>query len=69
MADMLVLSKSKIIITSMGSTFSYWAAFLSDADVINNPLDVHPRLRNENNLFEGTLEDLYKQNSNTNFNK
>lgn len=69
MADMLVLSKSKIIITSMGSTFSYWAAFLSDADVINNPLDVHPILRNENNLFEGTLEYLYKQNSNTNFNK
>ena len=32
--DLLLLSKSKLIIMSAGSTFSYWAAFLSKADVI-----------------------------------
>jgi hypothetical protein len=32
--DMFLLSKSKIIVCSAGSTFSYWAAFLSNAPVI-----------------------------------
>ena len=32
--DMLLLSKSRIMILSQSSTFSYWAAFLSDAVVI-----------------------------------
>ncbi len=37
MVDLLLLSRSKIIITSGGSTFSYWAAFLSEAIVIMHP--------------------------------
>lgn len=53
--DMLVLSKSKIIITSASSTFSYWAGFLSDVPVI-----VHPSIRQikfrPNGFFEGPLE-------------
>jgi hypothetical protein len=32
--DILLMSKSKIIVLSQSSTFSYWAAFLSDAKVI-----------------------------------
>lgn len=32
--DILLMSKSKILILSKDSTFSYWAAFLSDAFVI-----------------------------------
>lgn len=33
--DLLSLSKHKVIITSPGSTFSYWAAFLSEAIIIH----------------------------------
>ncbi|WP_315819857.1 hypothetical protein [Paraflavitalea speifideaquila] len=54
--DMLVLSRSKIIITSASSTFSYWAGFLSDVPVI-----VHPSLRNlklrPDGFYEGPLEE------------
>jgi hypothetical protein len=35
--DLLLLSKSKVIITANGSTFSYWAGFLSDAPIIKHP--------------------------------
>lgn len=34
MLDLLHLSKSHLIITSAGSTFSYWASFLSNATLI-----------------------------------
>lgn len=34
MLDLLHLSKSQLIITSAGSTFSYWASFLSNATLI-----------------------------------
>lgn len=47
LVDMLLLSKSKIIITSAGSTFSYWSAFLSDAIVIMHPDHLHKSLRPE----------------------
>ena len=33
--DLFELSKSKILITSVGSSFSYWASFLSNGIVIN----------------------------------
>ncbi len=45
MVDLLLLSKSRIIITSAGSTFSYWAGFLSDAAVIMHPGHIHSSLR------------------------
>ncbi|MEO6719121.1 MAG: alpha-1,2-fucosyltransferase [Ferruginibacter sp.] len=45
MVDLLLLSKSKLIITSAGSTFSYWAAFLSDAIVIMHPTHVNTVIR------------------------
>lgn len=35
--DLMLLSKSKIIVTSAGSTFSEWAAFISNAIVIIPP--------------------------------
>lgn len=37
--DILLLSKSKVLILSAGSTFSYWAAFLSNAFVIKSSID------------------------------
>lgn len=55
--DMLMLSKSKVIVPSIASTFSYWAAFISDAVVITHPAhDV--RIRGEEltkKFFEGTM--------------
>lgn len=57
LVDLILLSRAKFIITSLGSTFSYWASFLSDAHVINHP--AHRGLIRiktiENNFFEGTL--------------
>lgn len=38
--DLLRLSRSRCIVASAGSTFSYWAAYLSDAPVITHP--AHP---------------------------
>jgi len=53
--DMILLSKSKIIITSAGSTFSYWAGFLSRAPVIMHPEHIHEPLRTEADLYEGPM--------------
>lgn len=57
--DMLLLSKSSIIITSAGSTFSMWSGFLSEAPIIMHPDHIHARIRNqsiENDLFEGPFD-------------
>jgi hypothetical protein len=35
--DLYQMSKSKILITSAGSTYSYWAGFLGDSEVIQHP--------------------------------
>ena len=56
--DLLLLSKSKIIITSAGSTFSYWAGFLSDVPIIMHPDHIHGPLRSnkESELYEGMFD-------------
>lgn len=38
--DLIRLSRSRCIVASAGSTFSYWAAYMSDAPVITHP--AHP---------------------------
>jgi hypothetical protein len=43
--DMLLLSRSKIIITSAGSTFSYWSAFLADVPVVRHSEHLHQPIR------------------------
>lgn len=43
--DLLLMSKSKVIITSAGSTFSYWAGYLSDAVVVMHPGHIHASVR------------------------
>lgn len=43
--DLLLLSKSQFIIVSASSTFSYWAAFLSDAPVLLHPDHIHAPIR------------------------
>lgn len=57
--DMIALSKSKIIVISTGSTFSYWATFLSDAPAIMHPDHIHARIRPDLAFgmpFEGGFE-------------
>lgn len=61
LVDLLLLSKSKIIVISTGSTFSYWAGFLSDAYMIMHPDHIHARIRpevTENSPFEGSFLDF-----------
>ena len=58
--DLLLLSRSKYIITSAGSSFSEWAGFLSNAPIILHPDHIHGRIRIEKNLFEGSIEDFIK---------
>lgn len=56
LVDLLLLSRSKIIITSAGSTFSYWAGFLSDAPIIMHPAHIYEPIRlPEEGLYEGPL--------------
>jgi hypothetical protein len=43
--DLLLLSRSKICILSIGSTFSFWAATLSDGVVLRHPDEWHPLIR------------------------
>lgn len=47
--DILLLSKSKIMILSKSSTFSYWAAFLSEAIVVR-PIDDWQKIIKHNNV-------------------
>ncbi len=60
--DLLLLSKSKVVITSRSSTFSYWSGFLADAPMILHPdhgASDHPALRPRNinrALYEGHAE-------------
>jgi hypothetical protein len=59
LVDMLLLSKSKIIVISTGSTFSYWSGFLSNAPMIMHPDHIHARIRNLDEkglLFEGDFD-------------
>ncbi len=43
--DMILLSKSKMIVASATSTFSYWAGFLADAPLIMHPAHLHASIR------------------------
>jgi hypothetical protein len=53
-----LLSKSKVIIMSAGSTFSFWAGFLSDGILINHYQHLHAPFRSESfnkQVYEGGL--------------
>ncbi|WP_019499466.1 alpha-1,2-fucosyltransferase [Pseudanabaena sp. PCC 6802] len=41
LSDMLTLSKSKLLIASSGSTFSYWASYLGQCPTIWHPAHFH----------------------------
>ena len=54
--DILMMASSKVLVTSAGSTFSYWGGFLGDCALIMHPDHIHQSLRprwvNER-FFEG----------------
>lgn len=60
--ELLEISKADIIVTSLGSTFGYWAAFISDADIILDPRHAYGAIRSELsvNQFEGTIDEYVK---------
>lgn len=56
--DMLLLSRSKVVVTSAGSTFSYWSGFLSNAPIIMHPDHIHKPIRSVKDLhklYEGPI--------------
>lgn len=59
--DLLQLSRSRILVSSLCSTFSYWAGFLSDAAILLHPRHHGGAIRPPTEgLFEGTLQ-AYRQ--------
>ena len=53
-AHIVLLSRSKVIVTSAGSTFGMWAGFVSEAALIQHPDHIHAPIRPpECGLFEG----------------
>lgn len=57
--EMLLLAKSKLIITSAGSTFSYWSGFLANAPVVIHYEHIHDSLRPDTvnqRFFEGGVD-------------
>lgn len=58
LVDLLVFSSSKILVTSPGSSYSHWAAFISEGIVIHHPSTWVPQCRPEyvnSKRFEGKL--------------
>lgn len=58
LVDLLVLSKSRILITSLSSSYSYWAAFFSDGIIIHHPKTWVKQCRPDsinNSVFEGLV--------------
>lgn len=58
--DLLLFSRSRLLVTSAGSTFSGWAAFLSESPVIMHPDHIHQPIRipgKEASLYEGPLNE------------
>jgi hypothetical protein len=56
--DILTMSRSRILICSAGSTFSYWAGFLGDCALVLHPDHMHAPVRPEEvnrNYYEGPL--------------
>lgn len=62
--DLLSLSKAEIIVTSLKSTFGYWAAFLSGGDVILHPNHQFGALTS-GGRFEGSTEMFVSSKSQT----
>jgi hypothetical protein len=57
--DLLQLSRSQVILSSAGSSFSYWAIFLSDVPGLHHPVDQMDRMTRPDavlrKVFEGSV--------------
>jgi hypothetical protein len=56
--DLLLLSRSSILIAANGSTFSYWAGFLANAPLIKHPDHLHAPFRPDevnHHFYEGPM--------------
>lgn len=56
--DILMMSRSKILLCSASSTFSYWAGFLGESALIMHPDHIHQPIRPEavnRSCYEGPL--------------
>jgi hypothetical protein len=56
--DILMMGRSKILLCSASSTFSYWAGFLGESALIMHPDHIHQPIRPEavnRNCYEGAL--------------
>lgn len=56
--DLLLLSRSRLIVASAGSTFGYWAGFLADAPLILHSDHIHAPIRPDDvntRYFEGGI--------------
>jgi hypothetical protein len=60
--DLIEFSQSKVLITSIGSSFSYWAAFLSDGLVINSEKEWRKFLKSSQ--FDSIPSEWYIDDSN-----
>ena len=56
--DLMLLTRSRYLVVSPGSTFSYWAAFISDAYVITDSSFSAKIRSDDGTLFEGPVEAL-----------
>lgn len=59
LVDLIVMSKSQILVTNLSSSYSYWAAFISDGIIIHHPDTWVKQCRPHNvnkNIFEGTVD-------------
>jgi len=63
--DILLMSKSKVIVLSKSSTFSYWGAFLSNAVVIRSQDDWQLQIRSANSDDQYIEVEWDDQNHNT----
>ena len=58
-ADLITMARSDVIVTSLHSTYGYWAGFLSDAAIILDPRHGAAAIRAPSPArFEGILEDF-----------
>ena len=57
-ADILMMSRSRILIASAGSTFSYWAGFLGECALLMHPDHIHKPIRPQEvnrSFYEGPV--------------
>lgn len=61
--DLLLLSRSSLIVPTPGSTFGYWAGFLSDVPMLHHQDHFHSTVRaaaSNNSVYEGAIGNSFE---------